>query len=229
VIFLKIYKDPVALRKYCNKFQLDKIIDVGLNENYEFHLFEKGDFICKIDEPVYYFYFLLDGKTKNFIMSDNGKILLIGFYEAFTNFGDIEIPNNTTYTSNVEAVTKCVLLALPVSFIKLVCLNRKSFLKYLTMELSKKLNDSSRKSSFNILYPLKNRLASFLIEHITVPNQRVINLTSSYKEIAESLGTTYRHLSRTLNEFKNSDIIEIKDKQIIILNEDELRNMSKDM
>lgn len=225
--YLQIYKDIQLLNIYNKQYELDKIFGDDMSDNYEFHLFEKGELICSMEESVYYFYILLDGKTKVFTMSEDGRILLHEFYRSLSSYGDIEILNNTTYRSNVEALKQSLFIAFPVSYIKSKCMERKSFLKYLCFTLSEKFISSSQKSSYNILYPLKNRLAGFILEHITVQDQKIITFTSTFKEIAESLGTSYRHLNRSLNELQSNNLIKINGKQITIIDEDALRKLSR--
>jgi CRP-like cAMP-binding protein len=226
---MQIYKDTKLLNYYIKKYNLNNIIGDNIQDNYEFHVFEKGELICKMNEPVYYFHLLLDGKVKVFTMSEDGRILLHEFYDSFSNFGDIEILNNTNYRSNVEAIKKSLFMSFPINFIKLTCLDRTCFLKYLCVNLSERFEISSKKSSYNILYPLKNRLAGFILEHLTTETQPTIVLSSTYKEIAESLGTSYRHLYRSLNELKTSNIIKINGKQITILDINTLKMISREI
>ncbi|MCT4687228.1 cyclic nucleotide-binding domain-containing protein [Vallitalea sp.] len=226
---MQTYKDIELFNIYNKKYKLYEIFGDDLDNYYEFHLFEKGELICKMDEPVYYFYLLVDGKAKVFTLSEDGRILLHEFYKSISDFGDIEILNNTNYRTNVEAIKQSLFIAFPVNYINSICMNRKAFLQYLCVTLSRKFMISSKKSSYNILYPLKNRLSAFILEHITVEGQRLITLTSSYKEIAESLGTSYRHLYRCLNELKLLGLIEIDGKQIRIVDEVNLRKLSKEL
>ena len=67
--------------------------------------------------------------------------------------------------------------------------------------------------------------------HVPVPEnlktENKIVLNSTYKEIAQFLGTTYRHLSRTLKEMETQNIIKCEDKVIQVLNISELHSLSK--
>jgi len=94
--------------------------------------------------------------------------------------------------------------------------------------LSLKLESNNINNSYNLLYPLSNRFASYIIEHITNESNYII-FNSSYKDISEFLGTTYRHLSRTIQDLELNQIIKKEGKKIILLNKDELRNMAKNI
>ena len=54
-------------------------------------------------------------------------------------------------------------------------------------------------------------------------------LNSSFLEIAQFLGTTYRHLNRTLNELEAKSIIRCENKTIYILDEEKLRDLAKNL
>lgn len=227
---MKVFKDDKILDKYNQMYNLSESIGEDYREHYEFHVFENGDLICEMDEQVHYFYVFLKGKAKVYITSDDARVLLLRFYKPSTYFGEVELLNDTPYRSNVEAIGECLFLAYPTSYIKKYCLNRASFLKHICLDLSEKLDSSSLKSSYSILYPLKNRLASYILEYQSVnPSCDHIILTESYKEIAESLGTSYRHLNRSLNQFREMGIIQVDGKTIQILNLKALRALSKEL
>ena len=54
-------------------------------------------------------------------------------------------------------------------------------------------------------------------------------LNSSFLEIAQFLGTTYRHLNRVFKDLESKSIIKCEDKKIYILDEDRLRELSKNL
>jgi CRP-like cAMP-binding protein len=105
--------------------------------------------------------------------------------------------------------------------------NNIKFLHHLIDSLSEKLYGTINNSSYNFIYPLINRLSSYLIEHLT--DEKCIILNSSYIDIAQFLGTTYRHLNRTLKELESRSIIKCDDKKIYILDIGELRELSKNI
>lgn len=94
--------------------------------------------------------------------------------------------------------------------------------------LSEKLYGTINNSSYNFVYPLINRVASYLVENLTTDKNYII-LNSSYLDIAQFLGTTYRHLNRTLKEMESKSIIKCVDKKIYILDINKLRELSKNI
>ena len=73
-----------------------------------------------------------------------------------------------------------------------------------------------------MLYPIKNRLVTCLIE---ISDKNIINNFKT-QEIADYLGVTARHVRRTLGELYTENIIEKKGQSIHILNKKLLHKYS---
>ncbi|OPJ54660.1 regulatory protein YeiL [Clostridium chromiireducens] len=153
--------------------------------------------------------------------------MLLKFYSDFISIGDLELLRNKPIQCNVEAIEDSYLIAIPSEILRKKYIDNVDFLHYLVNSLSEKLEATINNSSYNYVYPLINRLASYLVEHIT--DKKHIMIDSSFKEIAQFLGTTYRHLGRTIKELELQDIIKCDNKIIYILDEDKLRELSKNM
>ncbi len=119
------------------------------------------------------------------------------------------------------------MIAIPAAILREKYFDNIKLLHHLVDSLSEKLYGTINNSSYNFVYPLINRLASYLVEqHI---DENYIILNSSYLEIAQFLGTTYRHLNRTLKEMESRSIIRCDDKKIHILDIDQLGELSKNI
>ncbi|WMI80035.1 Crp/Fnr family transcriptional regulator [Anaerotignum sp. MB30-C6] len=218
------YRDSQELRKYLALYQLEGIIHKDMEEYHEFHRFKKGDLLCELGEPLRYFYILLKGNVKVYTTSDNGKILTLRIFDTLTNLGDIELITGTKYRCSVEVLSNSLCLAFPMQVIQKIGLNDNAFLRYLCSDLCNKFDHITSVSSSNILYPLRNRLASFMLEYLSA-DSNVITFPYSHKELAELLGTTYRHLTRSLGELESRGLIEMVDGTIYVLDEVNLRKL----
>lgn len=224
---MKIIKDTKLLNTYIKQYEIDKIIPPLALKKAALHEFKKGDLVCRDGETILNFYFLVQGKAKVFILLENGKSFLLKFYEPFNNFGDLEILEEKTYRTNVEALTDTICVTISTAVINEYCINDATFLKYICKNLSNKLNNLSYVSSINILYPLENRLASY-ISHVSA-DEMIFSLNSSYSDIAELLGTSYRHLSRTFKILNEKKIIKSYNKRIEIIDRDTLVKLAGDL
>lgn len=225
---MRKYKDHLLLSKYLTLYHLDTIIDKEIQKHHEFHDYTKGELICILSQPLRYFHILLKGNTKAFTTSVDGKILSLKILNPLTNLGDIELITGTNYRCNVEALTDSLCLAFPIHVIQSIGLSQNSFLRYLCSDLCHKFDTIASTSSHNILYPLRNRLVSYMMEY-QCEDSNIITIPFSHKELAELLGTTYRHLTRSFSELEHQGLIKISGHTITILDEQNLSKLNIEM
>jgi CRP-like cAMP-binding protein len=225
---MRILNNPKLMNYYIEKYNIDNIFEDKLLKEAQLHLFKKGELICRVGDYLTFFYLLVSGKTKVYTILRNGKSLLLRICEPFNNFGDIEVLEQSHIKTNVEALSETLCIGISLDLIRNNCLDNPSFLKYICSTLSEKLDSFSYRSSINLMYPLKNRLASYLAAHLN-NNEEFITLTSSYSDIADLLGASYRHLQRTIKELCNMGIISIEDKNILIHDKKALEELGEDL
>ena len=211
---------------YVNKYKLNEIFTENMNPYMEIHYFKKNEHICQSGEKVNYLYFFIKGKSKVYITPPNGRSFLIRFYSPVQIIGEMEILNNSNIDCNIQAVTDCICIAIPRKIIEDKCLNDYKFLHYISNHLASKLSSASLLSTVNMLYPLENRLASYILETYTNEDS---NNAENLTQISELLGASYRHLLRVLNKFESEGIIKRTNKKLIILHKDRLDKLAGDL
>ncbi|EGT3614709.1 cyclic nucleotide-binding domain-containing protein [Clostridium perfringens] len=220
-----IVKNKDKLFELINKHELNSIFSQEVMPFLELHMFKKNEHICFMDEELKYFYFFVDGKAKVYKTLSNGKSLLLKFYEPVQLIGDLEVISKIKANCSVKTLKSSLCIAIPINIVNSKALKDSNFLMYITKSLSNKLASQSVTSSITIIYPLENKLASYLL---TINQKNVVTI-DSYSNLADLLGTSYRHLNRVLNKLIEKEII-LKDKnQIKILNKKELKNISGDL
>lgn len=215
------------LNHYISKHNIENIFDVDLLNHMELHFYEKGEYILKAQTNLEYYYMLVDGKIKVTYLFENGKSMLLKFYKDFNSIGDLELLKNLPITCDIDAVEDSYLIAISSNLLRKLYLDNPKFLRHLIDSLSEKLYATVNNTSYNFVYPLINRLASYLVENLT--EKDYIVLDSSFSEISQFLGTTYRHLNRTLKELEEKSIIRCNNKTVYILDENKLRELSKNL
>ena len=216
------------LNSYLVKYNIENLFDEDIVNYAQLHFYEKDEVILEVEEQLEYYYLLVDGKIKISYLFENGKSMLLKFYKDFNTIGDLEFLKNNPIRCNVEAVEDTYLIAISSTILRKNYIDNVNFLHHLINSLSGKLYETINNSSYNFVYPLVNRLASYLAEHLE-ENKSYVTLNSSFKEIAEFLGTTYRHLSRTFNELEEKSIIKCDNKTIHILDEESIRELAKNV
>jgi CRP/FNR family transcriptional regulator, putaive post-exponential-phase nitrogen-starvation regulator len=222
---MKKILDKDLLYKYYIKYEIERIFDKDIVNYIQLNFYEQGELILEVETELKYYYMLVDGKVKISYLFENGKSMFLKFYKDFVDIGDLEFLKNEPIKCNVEAIENTYLIAIPTAILRKHYMDNTNFLHHLVDSLSEKLDGTINNSSYNYVYPLINRLASYLLEHLTDKN--FIILDSSYKEISQFLGTTYRHLSRTFKELETAAIIKCESRKIYILNREELKELSK--
>ncbi|WP_315118121.1 helix-turn-helix domain-containing protein [uncultured Clostridium sp.] len=219
--------DDKLLEHYIVKHNIENIFDKDILKHAQLHFYGKDEYILEVESNLEYYYLLVDGKIKISYPFENGKSMFLKFYKEFNTIGDLELLKNIPILCSIDAIEDTYLIAIPSDILRKKYLNNLKFLHHLIDSLSEKLYATINNSSYNFVYPLINRLSSYLVEHITDKNYVILN--SSFIEIAQFLGTTYRHLNRTFKELESKSIIKCEDKKIYILDEDRLRELSKNL
>ncbi|MFL0247495.1 cyclic nucleotide-binding domain-containing protein [Candidatus Clostridium stratigraminis] len=211
------------LNYYVLKYNIDSIFSTDMKPYMELFFFNKNEYICKVDEKLNYLLFFVKGKAKVYAPLSNGKSLLLCFYKPFMVIGDVEFLRTETANSNVQVIEDTYCVGISFDNIMKFAFNDSKFLRFACVCLSEKLIRLSKNSSINLLYPLENRLASFILATCTESKEKnKVIFQGNLTEVSELLGTSYRHLLRTLNILcsedaikKNEDYYEIENVNIL--------------
>lgn len=173
--------------------------------------------------------FFVEGKAKVYKTLKNGKLLLLDFYKELDTLGDLELITNDLASCNVEAIEKCICIGIPIKVLKNIYYNDTNLLNFLCISLGKKLKKSSKNASINLMYPLENRVARYIISINTNLNSKMIKFDETLTEISELLGTSYRHLLRTLNRLCNNNILKKEEDYYIIIDYKKLEELAAEI
>ncbi|SKA92969.1 cAMP-binding domain of CRP or a regulatory subunit of cAMP-dependent protein kinases [Caloramator quimbayensis] len=217
--------DKRRLEKYILNHRINEIFDNDIKCFMELFYFKRNEYICKEGEDVPYLFFFVEGKVKIYITMSNGKSLLICFYDDFRIIGDMEMMSVKPATNNVQAIQDTYCIGISMETARKYLLNDVKFLRFMCGSLGDKLDKCSNNCSINLLYPLENRLASYILatgQKLNCNGKSVIKINENLKEISELLGTSYRHLIRTFNILiekggiiKNNGGYEVADEEIL--------------
>lgn len=194
------------------------------------YMFNKNDYICREEENLDNMFFLVEGKAKVSKHLENGKSLLISFYNPFTIIGDVEFIRNNPTDCSVQAIKDTYCIGINFDIVRNHLIKDCKFLINICDYLSEKLISGSNNSSINLLYPLENRLASYIVAFTNLDTyNKKFTFEENYNEIAELLGTSYRHLNRTLSKFCSDKILKRHKKEFIIEDFDKLLYLAGDL
>lgn len=230
---MEVIKDLECIKMYYRQYNMERLFSVDLLEKFELIKANTLEYICKQEEKMEHLYFLVEGKAKVFNALANGKTLLISFYEPFEVIGDVELIKFKPAIATVQALSDCYMLALSTEKLRPALQKDIKLLNFVCTALAEKLDHISNNSSINLLYPLENRLASYInmvaTEEKAGQGRRQRYFNENLTQLAELLGISYRHLLRTLKTLCNRGILSREKKGYMIQKEEELKSLAGDL
>lgn len=218
------------LNYFIKNFQIEDIFSKDISEYMELHFFKKGSHICEKGEKLNYFYFFVKGRAKVYVSTPNGKSLLIRFYSPLQVIGDVEITCDEKADCNIQAIEDSICIGIPLDIIHDISTYDPKFLNFVCKHLSYKLTSTSASTSLNVLYPLENRLASYLLAlypSYLHPEDKVV--TDNFTQLAELLGADYRHFLRVVDKLCSKNIIKKEKRSLVIIDRDALNELAVDL
>lgn len=176
---------------------------------------EKNKYFIREGFPLNHVYHIVSGTCKITTQSENGNIMSFGFFKENDVLGEVEIFNNQNIaTTTVMSVTDMVCIRIPLHISRKLAKENIKYCNFLATSLAIKLTISSNSFTQNILLPLEERLLLYLQQ--TYPN-KIFN--GNLIQIAQELGTSYRHLLRVMKKLKEEEILTpSKNKKEFIIN-----------
>jgi CRP-like cAMP-binding protein len=215
-------KDREPLNQYLRSFQIESIFNEKLKPHLSLYGYEQGELICSQGEAAEYLYILVKGKVKVYTTSAEGKTLILSFKTPLEVIGDIEYVQGSEFLNTVEAVSSVCMIGVHHRYVREYGSDCAPLLQFLLKIITNKFCIKSNSLSFNLMYPVEVRLASYLLSVSFDESDALLNgtiSTASLMDAANLLGTSYRHLNRVIRGFctaglieRNKGFIEIKDR-----------------
>lgn len=228
---MKDMKDRKKLNDYLHAHQIESIFNEQLLPHLSLYSFEQGELICSQGEASQYLYLLVKGKVKIYTTSDEGKTIILSFKQPLEAIGDIEYVQGIDIINTVEAVSSVTMIGVHHSWLKKYGKNDAPLLKFLLEIITRKFSVKSNSLSFNLMYPVEVRLASYLlsVSFYEADSQFEGKIsTSSLKDAANLIGTSYRHLNRVILSFCTEGLIERNKGFILIKDKEGLKALARD-
>ncbi len=223
---MKIKNNEKLLNEYIKRHNINNILPNLIDKEVELVQVEGNEDIFLAGNNLDYYYLLVEGMIKISYPVENGKEMPLKYYKNFGSVGDVEVLVDEPILCNITSITNSLFIRVPVKVIKKYYLKNEVFLLYTSQILAEKIRATIKNNSYNYVYPLINRLATYLI--ITSKESDRFEIKISFKELAKLLGTSYRHLNRVLGELRDNRLISIDKKEICIINRKDLEDLSKE-
>lgn len=187
------------------------------------HQFKKKEMVyMEGDEPTS-LVFISKGQIKTFKTNEQGKELITGLHREGEFIGYTDLIEGTEFRESAEVMENSEVCFIPKQdFFALIYSNRDVAARFIKM-LSNNLNEMEERL-INLAYnSVRKRVAEALL---TIQKRNDKNsFAISREDLASMVGTATESVIRTLSDFKDEKLIEIKDKHIEILNVGKLSSM----
>lgn len=188
--------------KYYKRYHIDEWFSYNIQPHIELHIYEKGDFICCEDGFPSHLFFLVEGRTKIYTTHSNGKVSLIEFNSPLTLFGEMEFVGTRKTSIPVQAMEKCICIAVRLEQCRNLLLNDATFLFHLSKYLADRTIKNARNFVSNQAHSLEERLCNFIL---TAETNGVFSVKLA--EASEFLGVSYRHMQRAIANLCNQNVL----------------------
>lgn len=223
-------KQPADVRALAEGIGLGGVFSESSLAQMELVRYAHGERLCSIGDRLDGMFILASGKLKVYTLLPNGKAMLVRFARPPALIGDVEFMERYPVKNNVESSGESLVLRAGRAALTSEMRDNPAFMEYMVRQLSYKLYTFGNASALNVLYPLENRFASYLASFLAddegdkyAEEIRAATLT----EMADMLGTSYRHLNRVIRRFENEGWIARKRGRLTVLDEDKIRTLAK--
>lgn len=172
-------------------------------------------------------FFVVKGKVKTYKTNEDGKELVVDLYNEGDFLGYVALLEESTYKETAEAMEDCELALIPkTDFDDLVNNNptvARKFIQMLAKDVAEKEEQLLKLAYNSLRKKVADALMSLQRKYKTDTGNFSISI--SRENLASIAGTATESLIRTLGDFRNEKLIEIKDGNIVIINEKKLENM----
>jgi CRP-like cAMP-binding protein len=210
-----------SLESFINEAKANEMLQ-SLSNDRESRHFRKKDVIFREGETPRWLYFVESGQVKVYKTSDDGRELIVKVAKSGDFLGYLALLKNDSYPEGAAALEETIIRLIPKEdFNTLVSVNRDvaaSFLKMLANNIAER-----EQQLLDLAYNSVRRRAATALIYLNDRGNAEIHLLR--EDLAALAGTAKETLIRTLTDFKNEGLIDIKDGVISILKAEKLRSM----
>lgn len=187
-------------RSFLNKYGLQDLplADLMLLQ------YNSREYVYRGQHDIAYLMLVTEGNAKVSTITDDGKVLLHSFFQKHDIIGDVELVKDMDSAMlHVQAITDFTCIGIPFRKYSRYLKENIVFMNCVSLALANKLYRTNVNTATIILEPLEIRLCSY----IQMTNYNGL-FTEQLTEVAQMLGTSYRHLLRTFQKLCQLQILE---------------------
>lgn len=207
----------------------DEHLGLQLNpEIRDVHKFRKKQIIYSEGSRPHYVYYITKGKIKTYMLNEDGKEFISGIFGPEDFVGYTAILEDMQYKENAETLEESELMMIPREDFEMLMHKDPEVTKQFVGMLTKNVLEQEEKLLSLAYNTLRKRVASALMDlYDKFKSEKVPDpvIDISRENLAHVVGTAKESLIRTLSDFKEEKLVDIREGKIHILNDKKLRNL----
>ncbi len=197
----------------------------SLAENRNINKYKKKQVVYAEGNYPNRLYCVVTGKVKAYKTNDDGKELVIELYSPGDFFGYIAMLEETVFHDTTEAMEDTTLSVIPKEDFDELLNNNPQVAKKFIQLLAKNIAEKEEQLLGLAYNSLRKKVAEALMllqKKYKKEGTQDFEISISRESLATIAGTATESLIRTLSDFRNENLIDIKAGNIVILNEKKL-------
>lgn len=211
-----------------NKFfdEVKKVEDLKkLSADRRIKLFKKKEIIFSEGNSPNYIFFVSKGKVKTYKSHEYGKELITSLYKEGDFFGYTVLLEDQPYSETAEALEESEICLIPKEDFFALMYSNVNIMKIFAKMLTDNILDKE-KQLVNLAYSsVRKRVAEALLllqSRFDTSSNSNFSISISREDLANIVGTATESLIRTLSDFKEEKLVEIKGSNITIIDQNKL-------
>lgn len=173
-------------------------------------------------------FFLQKGKVKAYKSNDNGKEYITELYKEGDFFGYLDLLQGESYQETTISLEKSEVAIIPKDdFFNLLQGNREVATKFIKM-LSNEIKDREERLLQLAYNSVRKRVAQalvMLVQRYQEDRSKPFSMAITREDIASMVGTATETVIRTLSDFREEKLVDMKGSLITVLEYDKLARM----
>lgn len=225
-IYLMKIKPEIPHCDFCNVCKKSIFHDLSddaiaeLNENKKCNFYTKGQLIFNEGNRINGIYCINKGKVKLFQVGSEGKNQIIKFAKEGEIIGYRALLSDEPLSASAAAIEDATLCFIPKAHFFKIITDHPNFNFKMLKLLSHELGDATKVITDLAQKSVRERVAEVLLilkETFDLDDEKTLQVQLSREELANIVGTASESVIRLLSEFKKDGMIDLKGKNIMLL------------
>lgn len=200
----------------------------GLSDDKEAKIYNKKNIIFREGSYPVGVYYMIRGKVKTFMTNTDAKDYITGLYKEGDFFGYTNILENKPFSESAMAMEESEICLIPKDELFSLLYSNKDVSKKFISMLSNNLAHIEERLIDLAYNSVRKRVAQSLVmlkDKYDTKKEDFFSISISREDLANIVGTSKESVIRTLSDFKEERLIEIKGSNIKLMNAEKLDKM----